>query len=64
MVLHVRHGDIVAEQKGQALVVVLEVKALTHSRGQLVDEAKHAVIGAGVLLVAQIGLEIAGCRLR
>ena len=55
VVLHVGHGDIVAKQKGQALVVVLEVKALTHSRGQLVDEAEHAVVGTGVLLVAQIG---------
>ena len=59
VVLHVGHGDIVAEQKGQALVVVLEVEALTHSRGQLVDEAEHAVVGAGVLLVAQIGGEVA-----
>ena len=59
VVLHVGHGDIVAEQKGQALVVVLEVEALTHPRGQLVDEAEHTVVGAGVLLVAQIGGEVA-----
>ena len=59
VVLHIGHGDIVAEQKGQALVVVLEVEALTHSRGQLVDETEHTVVGAGVLLVAQIGGEVA-----
>ena len=59
MVLHVRHGDIVAEQKGQALVVILEVKALAHTGGHLVDEAEHAVVGAGVLLVAEVGVEIA-----
>ena len=59
VVLHVRHGDIVAEQKGKPLVIVLEVKALAHTGGQLVDEAEHAVVGAGVLLIAQIGLEIA-----
>ena len=66
VVLHVRHGDIVAEQKGEPLVVVLEVKALPHSGRQLVDEAEHTVVGAGVLLVAQIGLEIAakGAALR
>ena len=59
VVLHVRHGDIVAEQEGETLVVVLEVKTLAHTGRQLVNEAEHAVVGAGVLLVAQIGLEVA-----
>ena len=59
MVLHVRHGDVVAEQEGQPLIVILEIQALPHTGGQLVDEAKHAVVRAGVLLVAQIGVEIA-----
>ena len=55
VVLHIGHGDIVAEQEGQPLVVVLEVEALPHPRRELVDEAEHTVVGAGVLLVAQIG---------
>ena len=56
--MHIGHGDIVAEQKGQALVIVLEVQALTHPGGQLVNEAEHTVVGTGMLLVPQVGLEV------
>ena len=59
----VGHGDVVAEQKGQALVVVLEIQAFAQAAGQLVDEAEHAVVVAAVLFVAQVGLEIAAQRL-
>ena len=66
VILHIGHGDVVAEQKAQPLVIILEIQALAHTRGQLVDEAEHAVVGAGMLLVAQIGGEIAakGAALR
>ncbi len=53
VVLHVRHGDIVAEQKkGQTLVVVLEIQRLSQAAGDLVHKAEHAFVAAGVLLVA------------
>ena len=55
----VRQGDVVAEQKGQALVVVLEVERFPQALGHLVDEAEHAVVRAGVLFVDQIGLKFA-----
>ena len=66
VILHIGHGDVVAEQKAQPLVIILEIQALAHTGGQLVDEAEHAVVGAGMLLVAQIGGEIAakGAALR
>ncbi len=48
VVLHVGHGDVVAIQKGKPLIIILKIKALAHTRGQLVDEAEHAVVGAGL----------------
>ena len=57
VVLHVRHGDIVAEQKGKPLVVILEIKALAHSGRQLVDEAEHTFITAGAVFTHQSILE-------
>ena len=59
MVLHVGHGDVVAKQERKALIIILKIKALPHPRRELVDEAEHAVVGAGMLLVAQIGGKIA-----
>ncbi len=59
VILHIGHGDIVAEQKGQPLVIIFKVQALPHTGRELIDEAEHAVIGAGVLLIAQIGLKVA-----
>ena len=50
---------IIAEQKGEPLVVILEIQAFAHTRGQLVDEAENAAVGAGVLFVPQVGGEIA-----
>ena len=57
MLGEVRQGDVVAEQEGQAAVVVLEVERLAQSRRELVDEAKHALVAAGALLIHEIGLE-------
>ena len=58
--------DVVAEQKAQPLVIILKIQALAHTRGHLVDEAEHTVVGAGMLCIAQIGLEPAakGAALR
>ena len=66
VILHIGHSDVVTEQKAQPLVIILEIQALAHTRGQLVDEAEHTVVGAGMLCIAQIGLEPAakGAALR
>lgn len=50
--------DIVAEQEGELLVVILKIEWLPHTGRQLVNKAEHAVIGAAVLFVAQIGLKL------
>ena len=55
--------DVVAEQEGQPLIVILEIQALPHTGGQLVDEAEHAMVVAAVLFVPQIGLKVAAERL-
>ena len=54
----VGQGDVVAEQKGQPAVVVLEIQRLPHARGKLIDEAEDAFVAAGVLLVHQIGFKL------
>ena len=63
MLVQVGQGHIVAEQKRQALVVVFEIQRFPQALGQLVDEAEHAVVCAGMLLVDQIGLEFTAQRL-
>ena len=50
-------GDVIAEQEGQAAVVVLEIQALPHTRRHLVDKAEYAFVPAAVLLVHQVGGE-------
>ena len=55
--------DIVAEQEGEPLVVILKIERLPHTGRQLVNKAEHTVIGAAVLFIAQIGLEVAAQRL-
>ena len=49
--------DVVAEQKGQAAVVVLEIQRLAHAGRQLVDKAEDAFVAAGMLAVHQIGFK-------
>ena len=55
--VQVRQGDIVAEQKGKALVVVLEIERLAQALRQLVDEAEHAFVPAGALPVHKVALK-------
>ena len=54
----VGQGDVVAQQKAQPCVVVLEVQRLAHTRRHLIHKAEHAVVGAGAHLVHQIGVEV------
>lgn len=58
MLGQVGQGDVIAEQEGQAAVVVLEIQTFPHTGGHLVDEAENAFVPAGMLLVHQIGLKI------
>ena len=58
LVAEIGHSDIVAQQKGQPGVVILEIQAPAHPPGQLVDKAEHAPVGAALLGVHQIGLEL------
>ena len=48
VLLEIGQGDVVAVEKRQAEVVVLHVEALPHPARELVDEAEHALVGAGV----------------
>ena len=54
----VRKRDIVALQKGKAGVVVLEIYALSHSAGVLVDKAEDAVVCAPALFVHKISRKV------
>ena len=45
--LQIGERDVVAVQERQPEVVVLDVEALAHPLRQLVDEAEHALVGAG-----------------
>ncbi|CDC73544.1 unknown [Candidatus Colimorpha enterica] len=56
--VHVGQGYVVAHQEGEAGVVVLEVKRLSHSRRELVDEAENALIAAGALFVHEKRIEL------
>ena len=57
MLRQVGERDIIAEQKGQSAVVILEIQALTHPPGELIDKAEDALIAAGLLLIHQISIE-------
>src|SRR6266508_2451535 len=45
--VQIRQRDVVAVQAGEPEVVVLDIQALAHPSRQLVDEAEHALVGAG-----------------
>ena len=45
--LQVGERDVVAVQERQPEVIVLDVESLAHPLRQLVDEAEHALVGAG-----------------
>ena len=51
-------GEVVAQQEGQAGVVVLEVEGGAHPRGHLVHKAEDAPVGAGPSPVHQVGLKL------
>ena len=57
-VAEVGKGDVIAHQERQAGVVILEIQALAHTLGQLIDEAKDALVGAALLPIHQVGLKI------
>ena len=50
-------GDVIAEKKGKAGIVVLKIKRRTKAFGQLIDEAENALVFAGMLLVHKVGVE-------
>ena len=54
----VGQGQVVAHQKGQPGVVILEIEALPHPRRHLVHKAEDAVVGTGAGPVHEIGLEL------
>ena len=56
--VQVRQGDIIAEQKGQPAVVILEIQTFPHAGRQLVDKTENTFIAAGTLLVHQVGIEL------
>ena len=58
LVGHVGEGDIAAEQKAHAAVVILEVQRFPHPLRELIDKAEDAFIGAAVLPVHQVILKL------
>ena len=57
LVVHIGHGNIIAEKEREPGVVVLEVEGFPHSLRKLVDEAEDALVGAAMLFVHEVGLE-------
>ena len=53
----VGQGDVVAHEEAQALVVVLKVEGAAQALGHLVHKAEHAVVGAAVGVVHEVGLK-------
>ena len=53
----VRERDVVAGEKAQPRVVVLEVERLAHPTRELVDKAEQAVVPAGTGAVHEVALE-------
>ena len=51
-------GDVVAQQKAQPCVVILEVHRRAHALRKLVDEAEDTVVRAGTRPVHQVALKI------
>ena len=56
--VEVGQRDVVPVQERQAEVVVLDVEALAHAARQLMDEAEHALVGAGGDLAGPRRLEL------
>ena len=54
----VGEGDVVAQQKAQPGIVILEVQRGAHTRRHLVHKAEQAVIGTGAHFVHQIRVEV------
>ena len=54
----VRQGDIISQQEAETGIVVLKIHGFAHALGELVDEAEHAVVGAGAGRVHQIALKL------
>ena len=54
----VRERHIIAHEEAQARIVVLEIQRRAHPRRHLVDEAEHAVVGARVSVVHEVGLKV------
>ena len=51
--LEIGQGHVVAVQKGEAIVVILEIERLSHAAWELIDKAKDATVGTGMLFVHQ-----------
>ena len=54
----VRQGDVVAQQKAEPRIVILEVQGGAHPRRHLIHETENAVVGAGAHLIHQVGVEV------
>lgn len=54
----VGHGDIVAHNKGEPPVVVLDIEGFAQSFGQLLHKAEHAVVAALPRTAHQAGLKV------
>ena len=54
----VGQGNIIAEQKRHAAVVILKIERIAHTGRHLIDETKHAFVFAGMLPVHQIRFKL------
>ena len=53
----VGEGHIVAQQKGQAVIIVLEIEGIPQPFGHLIHKAEDAVVGTPVGMIHQVSLK-------
>ncbi len=58
LIAEIGHGNIVALQKAQTRIIVLEVQRFTHTLRKLIYEAEHTVILTVLLAVHKICFKI------
>lgn len=53
LILHVGQRHIITLQEGKAGIIILEIKSLSHPLWHLVDETKHTLVMAALVIAHQ-----------
>ena len=51
-------GDVVAHQKAEPCVIILEIHGAAHTPGQLVNKAEDTAVGAGAGCIHQVAFKV------